>query len=378
MKIAVCLKRVPEMELRFAIGSDRRSLDQSGLKYEISDFDGYALEVGLQQVEKAGSGEVVAICLGPDGVQETLRKALAIGATRAVQLKADDVPFDGFAIASALAAELKDGGYDLILFGKQAADTASGAVGLMVAELLGMPMVQACTKLSFEGGKGIARREVEGGAEMVTFPLPGAASIDEGIARPRYPSLKGIMAAKKKPMDIKPAALGPARLTVTRMELPPERKAGRIIGEGAAAVPKLVRLLRDLDLAARGQQALALAHARPVDVLVHARGHELVAEAGLDDRHEGRRRVGQDLLGREGETELVVGRERDLLVLLAARLRLDRLRAAGDDEAAGHAGRVVLVDARVVLHRRRRHRQSPRDGTARPARPRLPGGHHGG
>jgi electron transfer flavoprotein beta subunit len=162
-----------------------------------------------------------------------------------VQLKADHVPADGFAIAQALAAELKDGGYDLVLFGKHAADSASGAVGLMTAELSGLPMVQSCTKLSFAGGKGTARREVEGGAEIVSFPLPGAASIDEGIARPRYPSLKGIMAAKKKPMDVRPAQLGTPRLTITKMELPPERQAGRIIGEGAAAVPELVRLLRD-------------------------------------------------------------------------------------------------------------------------------------
>ena len=123
MKIAVCLKRVPEMELRFSIAADRKSLDPGGLKYEISDFDGYALEVALQLVEKAGSGEVVAICLGPDGVQETLRKALAMGATRAVQLKADEVPFDGLSRRGALAAELKDGGYDLILFGRMATDT---------------------------------------------------------------------------------------------------------------------------------------------------------------------------------------------------------------------------------------------------------------
>jgi electron transfer flavoprotein beta subunit len=96
-----------------------------------------------------------------------------------------------------------------------------------------------------ENGKGIARRDVEGGAEMVSFSLPAAASIDEGIARPRYPSLKGIMAAKKKPMDIKPVQPGAARLTLVKMELPPERQAGKIIGEGAAAVPELVRLLRD-------------------------------------------------------------------------------------------------------------------------------------
>ena len=244
MKIAVCIKRVPEMDVKFRIAASGVAVDEAGLKFDMSDFDGYAVEFALQTTEKLGAGEVTVVCLGPDAAQETLRKALSMGAARAVHLKVDSVPVDGFAIAQALANELKSGGYDLVLFGKHAADTASGAVGLMTAELLGIPMVQSCTKLSFEGGKGIARREVEGGAEMVTFALPGAASIDEGIARPRYPSLKGIMAAKKKPMESKPAQLGPSRLTITKMELPAERQAGRILGEGAAAVPELVRLLQ--------------------------------------------------------------------------------------------------------------------------------------
>lgn len=245
MNIAVCIKRVPEMDVKFKVAASGTAVDETGLKFDMSDFDGYAVEFALQTTEKLGAGEVTAISLGPDSVQETLRKALSMGAARAVHLKSDSVPIDGFSIAQALATELKDGGYDMILFGKQAADTASGAVGLMTAELLGIPMVQACTKLSFADGKAIARREVEGGAEMVTFPLPGAASIDEGIARPRYPSLKGIMAAKKKPMDVKPAQLAATRLTVVKLELPPDRKAGRIIGEGATAVPELVRLLQD-------------------------------------------------------------------------------------------------------------------------------------
>jgi electron transfer flavoprotein beta subunit len=245
VKIAVCIKRVPEMDVKFRIADSGTAVDETGLKFDMSDFDGYAVEFALQTIEKLGAGDVTVISLGPDTVQETLRKALSMGAGRAVHLKVDRVPADGFVVAQALAAELEDGGYDLILFGKMATDTASGAVGLMTAELLGIPMVQSCTKLSFEGGTGMARREVEGGAELVRFPLPGAASIDEGIARPRYPSLKGIMAAKKKPLDVKPVQLAAARLTVLKMELPPERQAGRIIGEGAAAVPELVRLLRD-------------------------------------------------------------------------------------------------------------------------------------
>jgi electron transfer flavoprotein beta subunit len=244
VKIAVCIKRVPEMDVAFRIAPSGTAVDETGLKWDISDFDGYAVEAALQMTEKAGAGEVHVVSLGPDVVQETLRKALSMGCARAVQLKVDKVPFDPFAIAVALAAELKDGSYDLVMFGKMSIDSASGAVGLMVADLLGLPMVHGCSKLEIEGGKGTARREIEGGGELVSFSLPAAVSIDEGIARPRYPSLKGIMAAKKKPLDVKPAQLGEVRLTVEKVELPAARAAGRIIGEGAAAVPELVRLLQ--------------------------------------------------------------------------------------------------------------------------------------
>ena len=244
MKIAVCIKRVPDMEMRFSIAADRKSLDPSGLKYEMGDFDGYALEVGLQLVEKQGPGEVVVLSVGPDGVQETLRKGLAMGAARAVQLKADEVPFDGLAIAQALAAELNNGGYDLILFGRMATDSANGTVGPMTAELLGLPCVTAISHLEIAEGRGTARRELEGSAETMEFPLPAVLTIDEGIARPRLASLKGIMAAKKKPLEVKPAQLGEARLVVESMALPPDRPPGRIIGEGADAVPELLRLLQ--------------------------------------------------------------------------------------------------------------------------------------
>jgi electron transfer flavoprotein beta subunit len=231
------------MEMRFSIAGDRKSLDQSGLKYEMGDIDGYALEVALQQVEKQGGGEVVVVSLGPDGIQETLRKGLAMGAARAVQLKADEVPFDPMAIAQALAAELKEGGHDLILFGRMATDTSNGAVGPMTAELLGLPCVTAISQLEIKTDHGTARRDLEGASEMVRFPLPAVLTIDEGIARPRLASLKGIMAAKKKPLEVRPAQLGQVRLAVETMALPPDRPPGRIIGEGADAVPELLRLL---------------------------------------------------------------------------------------------------------------------------------------
>lgn len=244
MKIAVCIKRVPDMEMRFSIAADRKSLEQGGLKYEMGDFDGCALEVALQLVEKQGPGEVVVLSIGPDGVQEMLRKGLAMGATRAVHLKADDLPVDGLAIARALAAELEGGGYDLILFGRMATDTASGTVGPMTAELLGLPCVTSISKLDIASGRGTARRDLEGAAETVSFPLPAVLTIDEGIARPRLASLKGIMSAKKKQLDVRPAQLGEARLTVEALALPADRPPGRIIGEGADAVPELIRLLQ--------------------------------------------------------------------------------------------------------------------------------------
>jgi electron transfer flavoprotein beta subunit len=210
----------------------------------MSDFDGYAVEAALQMTEKLGSGEVAVITVGPDAAQETLRKALSMGAARAVHLKADPIPFDNFAIARALAAELQGGGYDLILFGKMSIDSSNGAVGPITAELLNLPCVAAASKLEVANGKGTARRELEGAAELLEFPLPAVVSIDEGVARPRYPSLKGIMAAKKKPLEVKPAQLGDVRMTVSTMALPPERPPGRILGEGVAAVPELVRLLQ--------------------------------------------------------------------------------------------------------------------------------------
>ena len=243
MKIAVCIKRTPDSESRFRIGSSGTAIDEAGLKFDIDDFASYAVEVALQLNEKQGPGETVVYAVGPDSVQETLRKAMSMGVDRAVQLKADSVPYDGLAVAKALAAELKSGGYDVILFGKHAFDTSGGIVGTATAQLLGIACVTAASKLEIANGRGTARRELEGAGEIVEFALPAVITIDEGIARPRYPSLKNIMAAKKKPLETKPAQLGPARVRVKSMELPPDRPPGRIIGEGVAAVPELVRLL---------------------------------------------------------------------------------------------------------------------------------------
>jgi electron transfer flavoprotein beta subunit len=231
------------MDVRFRVGADSLSLDESGLKFDINDFDAWAVEAALQLKEKAGSGEVTVVSLGPDTVQETLRKALSMGADKAVHLKAEKIPFDGSSIAAALAAELRNGSYDLILFGKMSPDSSSGVTGVMTAELLGLPCVTAISSLEIKDGRGTAKRELEGAQEIVEFPVPAVLTVDEGLNTARYPTLKGIMAAKRKPLEVKPAQLPASKATVRKLELPPDRAPGRIIGEGAAAVPELVRLL---------------------------------------------------------------------------------------------------------------------------------------
>src|ERR1051325_4560730 len=141
VKIAVCIKRTPDSESRFKIASSKVAVDETGLKFDIDDFAGYAVEAALRINEKQGPGETVVVAVGPDAVQETLRKAMSMGADRAVQLKTDAPVFDGIAVAKALSAELKAGGFDLILFGKYAFDTSASVVGTATAELLGVPCV---------------------------------------------------------------------------------------------------------------------------------------------------------------------------------------------------------------------------------------------
>jgi len=244
VKIAVCIKRVPDTEARIKIGADGKSIDESGVKFVLNPYDEFAVEEALRLKEKAGSGEVVVVALGGDATQETMRTALAMGADRGVLLKVDAVPLDPVPVARALADELRDGAYDLVLCGKLAVDDSSHATGILVAELLGIPSVGAVSTLAVADGAGTAEREIEGGVEAVRFALPAVVTAEKGLNEPRYPALKGIMAAKKKPLEVKPITLAGAGLEVLELTYPPERKAGRIVGEGADAVPALIEALR--------------------------------------------------------------------------------------------------------------------------------------
>ncbi len=245
MKIAVCIKRVPDSEARIKVGADGKSIDESGVKFVLNPYDEYAVEEALKLKEAAGAGEIVIVCVGPEAAQETIRTALAMGADTGVLLKADSAGLDPLPVAQALVAELKDGGFDLVLFGKVAIDDSNHAVGPMVAELLGLACVSAVAHLEMAAGKGKAEREIEGGVEVVEFALPAVITADKGLNEPRYPALRGIMMAKKKPLEVKDAAVAGGGIEVVSLVPPPERKAGRIVGEGADAVPALVDALRN-------------------------------------------------------------------------------------------------------------------------------------
>lgn len=245
MKLAVCIKRTPDTETRIKIAGDRKRIDEAGVKFVLNTYDEYAVEEALQLKERAGSGEVVVVTAGTEASQETIRTALAMGADRGVLLKVDGASIDPLPVAKALADELRGGEYDVVLFGKLAIDDYSHATGPMVAELLGIPCVSAIAKLEIADGKGTAEREIEGGVEVVEFGLPAVVTADKGLNEPRYPTLRGIMMAKKKPLEIKDVALADGGLEIVELALPPERQAGRIVGEGADAVPALIDALRN-------------------------------------------------------------------------------------------------------------------------------------
>jgi electron transfer flavoprotein beta subunit len=244
LDIVVCIKRVPDTETRIRVGSDGISIDPSGVKFVMSPYDEFALEGALQAREAGAAEAVTLLTAGESAAVETLRQGLAMGADRAVLLEGE-FGMDGLATAKSLAAELSGVDAPLVLLGVKAADDDQQQVGPMLATLLDRPCATAVSEFELRDGSVVCRREVEGGAESVELPLPAVVTITKGAYEPRYVSIKGIMAAKRKPLEQKPATEESARLTVRGLELPPARPEGRVVGEGPDAVPELVRLLRD-------------------------------------------------------------------------------------------------------------------------------------
>ena len=243
MKIVVCVNHVPDTETKIKISSDGPTIDEAGVNFMLGPYDEIAVEEALRMREKF-SGEVIVVSLGNDAHKETLRKALAMGADKALLLK-DDTVRDSYTVAKGLADEIKQISADVILFGKQSIDYDDAQVGTQVAEMLGLPSVGVAVKIEIQDGKVVCEREIEGGHEVVETKLPAVFLAQKGLNEPRYPSLKGIMAAKSKPIEEKPASSAEIRVETLQFRKPPAKAAGKILGTDKSAVPELIRLLHE-------------------------------------------------------------------------------------------------------------------------------------
>ncbi len=254
MNCIVCVASVPDTASVIKLGGDGKGIDEAGIKWIVSPFDEYALEEALQITEAKG-GEVTVVTYGPASSEAALRDCLARGAHQAVHVLGGEKTLgDSFTIAKVLAGVIKDREYDLVLCGVKGVGTDCGQVGQMLAELLDIPHVADVIELEVGDDSLTAARDVEGGREKYECPIPALLTCQKGLNEPRYAALKGIMAAKKKPVDkVEVASLGIEEgadpyYRVETFELPPEKSAGVMIkGEDdpSAAAAELVKLLRD-------------------------------------------------------------------------------------------------------------------------------------
>jgi electron transfer flavoprotein beta subunit len=258
MKSIVCIAYVPDTETRIRVGADGKSIDETDVKWIVSPYDEYALEEALKTREAKG-GTVTVISLGPERAKTGLRECLARGADEAIWIdQKDAADIDALGVAHNLAAAIKEGDYDLVWFGQKGVGGDESVVGPMVAEILGLPHVGNVVKLEIGEGKLAGDREIEGAHEHVECTIPCILTAQKGLNEPRYASLKGIMAAKKKPIHEKAVSPAEPKCRVVKLELPPPPKPCHFVpggdpkssADGSAADPagaarELVRLLRE-------------------------------------------------------------------------------------------------------------------------------------
>ncbi len=245
MKLFVCVNQVPDTETKVKVGQDGKTIDRSEINLILNPYDEFAIEAALQLKDKTG-GEVTYVSVGGDSNKEVIRKALAMGGDKGIHIKTDNAG-DSYSVASMIAAALKDAGADMIFFGKQSIDYDDSAVGTMAAEMLGLPSASVVVKLDVDENarKAVCEREIEGGKDTVELTLPCVITAQKGLNEPRYPSLKGIMAAKSKPIqEITPSA-AESLTEVVAMRKPPAKQPGKILGTDKNAVPELVKLLHE-------------------------------------------------------------------------------------------------------------------------------------
>lgn len=252
MNSVVCISHVPDTEARIKVAG--KGVDETGLKFIVSPYDEYALEEAIR-IKDAKGGDVTVLTFGPDRAAQALRECLARGATKAIHIKGDVATADALGIAKVLAAAIKTVPHDLVFFGKQGVGTDNGLVGPMVAELLGYPQANVVTKLEVGDGTITVHREIEAAEEIIESSMPAVITAQKGLNEPRYASLKGIMAAKKVPIDTKSVAdLGlqdsdifNQRVVMVSLELPPEKSGGRKIdgSDPAAAAKEILKYIRE-------------------------------------------------------------------------------------------------------------------------------------
>jgi electron transfer flavoprotein beta subunit len=249
MNIVVTLKQTFDTEAKVALKDGK--IDDAGVKQIINPYDEFAIEEALKITEAAG-GEVILVSVG--GSETVIRTGLAMGASRAVIVSDPElVDLDEWAAAEALAKAIETLEYDFIIGGRIAVDDGSAQVAIRLAEVLGIPSVSSILKLDIADGKAVAVREIDGGTETIEVPLPTVLTAQKGLNEPRLPSMKGIMAAKRK--EIKTLSLADlggtaadlaAKTKITDYSLPAPRSAGKVIpGEPAEAAAELARLLRE-------------------------------------------------------------------------------------------------------------------------------------
>jgi len=257
MKILVCLKQVPHQDARLEVDGGGTWIQDSNIKFDINDYDKYALELALR-IKDAGQAEVVVASIGPDRATQALRTALGMGADRAVQVWDDALAkTDSLAVAKILAAVAKDDSFDLVVMGLMSDDANNSLTGPMLAHFLDLPHVTSVVKADLKDGSMEVERELEGGSlEVRSVPLPALLAVQTGINDVRYASLKGIMAAKKKPLAKKSlgdlgldaGAVAP-KVSITKLYTPPKGEGAELVqGSPAEQASQVVAKIKELGL----------------------------------------------------------------------------------------------------------------------------------
>jgi electron transfer flavoprotein beta subunit len=250
VRILVAVKRVPITGGKMVLTDDGQALETKHLGFTISPHEECAVEEAVRIVEAQG-GEVVVLTLGPAEAEEQLRDAMAIGADRGILLETHGEEWDAQATAAALVEAIRaEEPFDLLLFGNESADAAGYQVGIRVAHALGLPVVTGLKKIELRDGGVRCERDVGGARDVYEPPLPAVLTVLEGLNLPRYPSVPGRLRAKQKPLARTPVSPPVPRLEKLRLIVPEgQGKEAEIIGEGAAAAPRVVELLQELGVA---------------------------------------------------------------------------------------------------------------------------------